>query len=442
MIRPPARAASALLLAAAPLFLGLLLVGGRGRVAEAAPQGPAVEVRTLAAGTLQGTLEGLDENALRIQRRGAADEQALPLDGVIDLTFTGPAGAERPQETASELLPMRAFLVGGGMLVGTFRGPSKEGILLEVPGLGTLDLVFDILLTLERVVPSRGGCSRLKREYPRPESGDLAYDMRDDEYAGSVYGATASALVMEGSDERTRDIPWERLRVLLLENQKLEDVQGLHAEVELRQGSRVQVAGPVLLTRTGIRATLRALPGKAFDIPFSALHTLRWSGGSFVYAPDVPHEMKRRHQYPDKPGTMDLTWYEPWFGGRVDQRSDGCPLVIDGRTYRRGFGVLPHSTITLTLEGSYRSFQAGLGIDDSVLRETGETGTRGNVDARVIGDGKVLWEAKDIEGGNPVTQVGPLDVSGVKSLVLEIGFGKEIYMLDRADWVDPILVRK
>jgi hypothetical protein len=66
---------------------------------------------------------------------------------------------------------------------------------------------------------------------------------------------------------------------------------------------------------------------------------------------------------------------------------------------------------------------------------------RGDVDAKVLGDEKVLWEAKGVKGGEPARKVGPLDVSGVKVLVLEVDFGAGMNVNDHADWLDPILVR-
>ena len=38
--------------------------------------------------------------------------------------------------------------------------------------------------------------------------------------------------------------------------------------------------------------------------------------------------------------------------------------------------------------------------------------------------------------------IGPLDVAGASSLVLEVDFGEELHVRDYATWADPILVRK
>ena len=130
-----------------------------------------------------------------------------------------------------------------------------------------------------------------------------------------------------------------------------------------------------------------------------------------------------------------------YFGTRVDRRVSGCPLRVGGETFRHGFGVHSHTLITIPIAGRYASFRTSFGIDDEVLDKDAEGGRKGDVDARVLGDGKALWAAKGIQGGAKPRRVGPLDVRGVETLVLEVGFGKELYTLDRADWGDPILVK-
>jgi hypothetical protein len=60
----------------------------------------------------------------------------------------------------------------------------------------------------------------------------------------------------------------------------------------------------------------------------------------------------------------------------------------------------------------------------------------------VLADGKEVWTSGgSVRGGEPARTVGPLDVSGVKALVLEVDFGQELFVMDRADWADPVLLR-
>ena len=415
------------------------------RPAAAAPQGPAVSVRTLDRGTIEGALGGLDAEGIRIREPGADEDRRLPLAQLIDLEIPATRETSRtaPAEAGAEGdLGLRAHLVGGSVLRGVLRGATAEGLRLEVAGVGTVEVVFDVLVTLETVRGGQDDCLDVQGTYPRPASGDRAYDLGEDEYDGSVYEATDTALVMESESGRKRSVGWDRLRVAHLENELLEPSAGIHAEVELANGSRLQVAGSIDLTAKGLRFATRSLPKKSFEVPFAHILGIRWSGGAFVYASDLPFEAtyKRYHEDPD--GLVDPEFYTRFFGARVNRRPSGCPLRIGGRTFRHGFGVNSHSTIRIPLDGAFRTFQGGFGIDDEALEDVGETGKSGNVDARILADGKELWKATDVRGGEALRRIPPLDVKGAKELVLIVEFGKELMMRDRADWVDPILVRK
>ena len=65
----------------------------------------------------------------------------------------------------------------------------------------------------------------------------------------------------------------------------------------------------------------------------------------------------------------------------------------------------------------------------------------------IRGDGKVLWEAKGIRGGQKARFTGNLDVRGVKELVLVADLGKDLVTgmrsttFDYVNWGEPILVK-
>lgn len=425
------RWAAPALIAALPLFLAP-------PTGETAPAGPRVEVRSLAAAGVAGRLVGLDATTLRLETAPGQAARALPLDRIVEVRFPAPA------EPRGKEARMRAHLTGGDVLVGRLAGPGAEGIRLAVDGLGTLDLSFDVILTLEALQADAGPCHRPADGNPRAESGDIAYDLSEDEYRGTVLEATGRDLVMDSTRGRRRTVPWSQLSVLHLENDPLEPSAGLQTELELANGSRLALAGAPQLTETGMVVKSRSLPDASLAVPYVAARTLRWWGGRFVYATMLPFRNKRTPYYTDQEEVMPAALLERWFGLRVNRRASGCPLRLGGITYRHGFGVNSHSTIELPLGGAYRTFRAVFGIDDEVLQEARDGRYRGEVSARVLGDGKVLWEAKSVEGGQKPRRIGPIDVAGVQQLVLEVGFGRDeaMYTLDRADWVEPILERK
>jgi len=100
--------------------------------------------------------------------------------------------------------------------------------------------------------------------------------------------------------------------------------------------------------------------------------------------------------------------------------------------------VHARSKISIPLKGAYARFDAHFGVDDEAL----EVKAGGIVDARILADDEVVWQARGVRAGAEPRRVGPLDVSNIDVLVLEVDYGEELYIGDRATWGDPVLVRK
>lgn len=419
----------------------LLLVGAALAVAatplRAAPDAPPVEARTLGLSSVRGTLLSLDAEGARIRSSSGGPERALALEDLVFLRM--PA---RPAPPSREALRFRFHLVGGERLVARLVDAQEDILTLESAALGRVPLAFDAIQTVEAYPTDAGPCHDLASRHPRPESDDAAYDGNGDEYRGAVLEATVQHLVIESARGRERTLPWSALSVLHLQTTALAAPKGAQPEIELQDGSLLPTAGPVTYADGGFRFALRSLPKVALRAHAATVRAVRWSGGRFVYASELPFRSERRPYHVDAEGVTDPAYLDRWFGTRVARRASGCPLRIGGETFRHGFGVNSHSLVTIELGGAFASFRTSFGIDDEVLAETGAGGKRGNVDARILADGKVLWEAKGIVGGAEAVGVGPLDVRGVQRLVLEVGFGADLMILDRADWGDPILVRK
>jgi hypothetical protein len=173
-------------------------------------------------------------------------------------------------------------------------------------------------------------------------------------------------------------------------------------------------------------------------VPTPSVARLRARTPRFVYASELPWRGEWFPYFEDTTGEAALL--SRWFAPRADRRPSGCPLRVGGRTWAHGFGVHSRTTITIPLGKAWRRFEAAIGIDDETLADAG--GPPGDVDARVLGDGKVLWEGKGIRGKEKARSVGPVDVSNVESLVLEVDFGAGMQAQDHADWLDPLLLRK
>jgi hypothetical protein len=118
---------------------------------------------------------------------------------------------------------------------------------------------------------------------------------------------------------------------------------------------------------------------------------------------------------------------------RIDLSQGGRPLRLGGHIYSRGLGVHARSALTYTLAGSFKSFNATIGIDS-------EVGNGGSVVFRVVGDEKPLFQSRVMRGGDaslPVT----VDVSGVLLLRLEVEEADQGDVADHADWAEARLLK-
>jgi hypothetical protein len=391
---------------------------------------------------VEGTLVGLGPDGAVIQPAGGQAPLTLPLDGLVWLRL--PA---RPRP-ATRTRRYRVTLAGGSVLVALLAGAREDVLTFSNPAWGSLDVLLDQVRRIQALEPGTDpGCVGPRQTKPLTE--DVAESTNKDEYHGSVLSANAEHVVIESEHGRDRRLPWAELSLLRLlpAGDAPKPAEGLQAEVALQDGSLLRTAQLPTWKDGAFHLALRSLPKKALVVKAGDVRAVRFSGGRFVYACHVPFDSRRVPYYEDDPKDLVQPVIANFFDARVDRRPSGCPLRMAGATYRHGFGVRSHAILTLHLDGAYAKFRSVFGIDESGVNAQGE---RGFVDARVLADDKVLWEAKGVRGGEKPRTVGPLDVRGVKTLVLEVGYGGHepgqpwgfrLPTLDRADWADPILER-
>ncbi|WP_154674315.1 beta-galactosidase [Nakamurella lactea] len=111
---------------------------------------------------------------------------------------------------------------------------------------------------------------------------------------------------------------------------------------------------------------------------------------------------------------------------------DGQPLSINGVGYSKGLGTNAVSTVTLDLAGKCTSFAGDVGLDDSA-------GSKGSVTFAVVGDGTTLASTPVMRGGQPAQQL-TADLTGLQTLVLQVGDAGDGVGHDNADWGDARIV--
>ncbi len=129
--------------------------------------------------------------------------------------------------------------------------------------------------------------------------------------------------------------------------------------------------------------------------------------------------------------------FEPFFDKHwaygVDESLTGRPLELGGQRFVRGIAMHSRATLTYRLDGSFAQFAARAGVLD-------ETAGRGCVTLRVLGDDRVLWEARGVRGAEPPREV-LVDVRGVTDLTLEVDFDEDLDLADHAAFGFARLIR-
>jgi len=201
--------------------------------------------------------------------------------------------------------------------------------------------------------------------------------------------------------------------------------KGAFARVVTADGSRISFA--TLLSNAEV-VTGTTLTGAKMGLPLAELIAVDIRGGKGVELTDLkPTAVKEE-------GFNGTAW--PMTANRSVRGNPIKLLTARGEeVFDAGLGVHSRSTLTYSLSGKYKRFEAVVGLDAA-------TGKRGAVDVRVLVDGKEVWSSRgSVKGGEPARPIGPIDVTGASELLLEVGFGGDQHVLDRADWVEPILVR-
>lgn len=126
---------------------------------------------------------------------------------------------------------------------------------------------------------------------------------------------------------------------------------------------------------------------------------------------------------------------------RIDRGVTGDRLLAGGRTWTQGIGVHAPSHLSWNLDGADCRLMLMAGLDDSARRPRGDGGLGGGtVEFRVLVDGEQAWTSGVINADSGVVQPDPIDLSGAKTLELVVTDGGDGPVLDRANWLRPLLV--
>lgn len=126
---------------------------------------------------------------------------------------------------------------------------------------------------------------------------------------------------------------------------------------------------------------------------------------------------------------LDLAFMRQGWGRPQTNRSMRLqPMSIAGQRFAQGVGTHAHSSLWLDLAGSSGRFQAQVGVDDAA-------GGTASIQFRVTGDGRVLFQTGTMKSGDAAQSID-VDLTGIRTLLLEVLDGGNGVEFDHGDWAD------
>lgn len=354
--------------------------------------------------------------------------RSVPFEELVELTrFVPPARSSDGEASVPQRRrpPPGSFLVlaGGDRIYGTLTKASEDVASVESPEFGSIEVPLEAVQVAVLLAPDDRAARHglLERLEAHREANDVVLLDNGDTFLGNLLGLDGTKLTLETSSGKV-DVARGTVAAIAM-NRELAAapvLDGLHAVVQLQDGSRVTVRAPRL--REG-KLEFPTAFGSALAIEPSQLLSLQVLGGRVQYVSDLKPAAYRHTPY------VGLGW--PW---RRDLSVGGQPLLLGGRRHAKGLGVHSRCELTYELEGGFRRFEATVGIDD-------ETAGSGSVVFRVLVDGEQRFASPIVRGGDAPIELMPIDVVDAQQLTLIVEFADHGDVQDHADWADARLVK-
>ncbi|MEZ6017198.1 MAG: NPCBM/NEW2 domain-containing protein [Planctomycetota bacterium] len=424
---------------------GVAKANERGVAADTAAR---IELETLAGATRMrdaalGDLTSLAREGAAFARYPRRTAAASTSDGAARPFVPGggaevDGGAAAPAEAALVAL---VSLVGGDRLRGRVRGGEGDALWVDLGGVElalSIDTIQSVLF--EARIP------RQSTQAPAPLAGtDVLYISAGtsaertqglDRAEGLVEAFTADGVDFEDSRVGRRTYPWSRVAALFIAAVDGEAArpaptsEGAEALepvlVGLAQGGRLSGR---LRRMDATQVELVRPSGAVLVLPAALVTEVVLADGSFEFLSEL--EVSDAGPVSLFGDDLGFTWPH-----RIDRAVDGGPLSVMGQIESRGIGVHAPSRLTWRLTGPYARLRLAAAVDDSGLG----TDRGGSVVFRVLGDGRELWKSGLVRANQAPTLAPTIDLRGISELTLEVDPSGD-FVLDRANWLRPLLVR-
>jgi hypothetical protein len=392
--------------------------------AQGPTSAPTFELRTAAGKTVKGPLRKLtDDWSVQV---GTPRAKSVGGAAVISLrrVNTPPPGYPRGPQVV---------LGNGSRLPGIVDKIADDRLHLRpnLPVQAVKDRVLKLPLSAVAVVwlaaPDR--VSRPDLFLRRLARGRRARDVlllrNGDRIEGTLLGLDPTTFRLETEGKKTTTVPRAKVVALAFNTELLSRARpkGIYAQLVLANGARLILAAARLAGGSTLQGKLA--PGGWVDVPLTQVAALDFRQGCAVYLSDL------------KPAGYKHT---PFFGVRWPYVTDGSvagrDLRLGGGTYDKGLGMHSKSRLTYDLRKGYRRFEALVGLD-------ADTGRKGRVRVRVLLDGKPadIGLKKELTAKDRPLRIR-LDVTGKRTLTLEVDFGSYGDVQSHVNWADAFLVKR
>jgi hypothetical protein len=344
------------------------------------------------------------------------DQFALTWSEVLALR---PLGVEPPADPAPPATPLRFELSDGSAFGGRITGATDGGFIVTLPSGQTCRLEPTLLRAIRST--SGGDSARAKLAEVAAE------ENRTEDVAIVERGGRAMALrgavrhidsdrVLFTWKERELPLPWERLAAL-----------SFSRPLPRRSSCTVRLRGGDVFTGRVVAGdeTTVTLSSAVFDrlvLPWSRIERIECRSRLVTFLSDLVPE---RYEF--------TPFFQKQWDYARDRTLTGRPIRLAGQEHEKGVTMHSRSSLVYAIGREYRQFAAVVGIAD-------EMSGRGDVTLAVLGDGRILWEATNVRGGEAPREA-LVDVTGVRELSLHVDFGEALDLSDHVCWASARLIR-
>jgi hypothetical protein len=362
------------------------------------------------SGPLRGGLLQISESEMVLAEKDGPRRTA-PLEQVLSIDFLN----RRPRPPGSAIRV--ATTDGSRLLCRSYDNDGKRATLRTTSGLEATIDARAVLGVLLKDLPAADSARWLARAIERRSADVLTVDKEGQKAdLEGILGAAGPAGVQFTLDGETVQVKRDRIESMLYAHE-FQPREG-RADVVDSSGNfwtaaSLQYAFGMLLLRTPSGIEVR--------LPAADVVRINFARGRLTFLSDLEPTVVEHTPYFDRPWEY-----------RRDQNLDRRPIRVHGVEYAKGLVVHSRTQLEYAIDGKHRRFESLVGVEDSA-------GDGGDAEARVVGDGKVLWQGRVRAGAPPLS--ASCSIEGVRSLRLEVDYGENLDLGDHVAWAEARLVK-